>query len=191
LGVGETILYGAVASLVASGTFFAILLGLRPRFSIAPSISVVTTSTGRLVYRFKVVNRTRRPLVDVKLQLFRDTPTKVPGGHRPLHTLRRINLAYSEPLVIVGRKRGDPEARHARRFVAEDDLLAHWPDDQRASLLLRITCRDGITGTFRQKEQEFRLHDTLQHGVFAFGDSLSVVEAPHRGNPPFSARIEV
>lgn len=174
MSIGETVLYGVAASLVASATFFAFLLGLRPRFDISPSIAREDKGAGRIAYRFKVVNRTRRAMVDVTVQLYRDTPVKVPGGKHPVRTLKAIELVHSNPVVIPGKRMSDSEFRNARRFVAGQDILQVWPNEQQASLLLRITCKDGLTGTFRQQEHTFRLHSEIEDGTFAFGKSLKV-----------------
>lgn len=166
-------LTGTVASLIASATFFGLTLGFRPRFEISPYVAHHDLPSGSQ-YRFKLVNRSRRPMVDVDLKAFIDTPVKVPGSHVPVHRLRRLALNTTDPIAISGRRKGDSQARHARRILLSCDLLQEWPDDQAASLVLRITCRDGWTGTFRQAEQVFPLHTQIRAGTFGFGDSLNV-----------------
>jgi len=88
--------------------------------------------------------------------------------------LKILQLKTQQDAVIPGRRRDDAEARHARRIRLIDDLESIWPNDQEASILLRVTCRDGITGAFRQVEQRFLMHDCIEDGSFGFGDSLVV-----------------
>ena len=171
----NTLITGVLSGMVASLLFLFALRQFRPKISISPFIARDVNSLGKVRYRFKVVNRSFRPAVDVAVYLYRDRPRKVSGGTSAIHVLKRIPISDIHINLIPGRRIGDREARHARRYNCDADLLEYWPDDEFESVVLKIVCRDGFTGVCRVVEQRFELHSTIRDGVFAFGDSLDVV----------------
>lgn len=177
-GVGawiNTLISGVLSGMVASLLFLFVLRQFRPKISISPFIARDVNSLGEVRYRFKVVNRSFRPAVDVGVYLYRDRPRKVSGGASPIHVLKPIPISDIHINLIPGRRGGDRDARHARRYKCDADLLEYWPNDEFESVVLKIVCRDGFTGVCRVVEQRFELHSSIRDGVFAFGDSLDVV----------------
>ena len=176
MGILDSLVVGVIASLVASATFFGLLLGMRPKVAVSGKISRLERdgTPGEFSYRFKLVNQTRRPMVDVQIRVYRDKSRKAPNSTIPIRVLKNLEVKSGQGGVIPGKRNGDQEARHARRIRLVGDLASLWPNDQEASILLRVTCRDGITGAFRQVEQRFLMHDCIVDGSFGFGDSLDV-----------------
>lgn len=166
---------GVLSGMVASLLFLLALRQFRPKVSISPFIAREVDSLGEIRYRFKVVNRSFRPAVDVGVYLYRDRPRKVFGGVSAIHCLKRIPLSDIHINLIPGRRIRDKDARHARRYLCDADLLAYWPSDEFESVVLKVVCRDGFTGVCRIVEQRFELHSTIRDGHFAFGDNLEVI----------------
>ena len=171
----NALITGVLSGMVASLLFLLALRQLRPKIKISPFIARDVNSLGEVRYRFKVVNRSLRPAVDVGVYLYRDRPKKVSGGTSAIHSLKRIPISDIHINLIPGRRVGDKDARHARRYKCDADLLEYWPNDEVESVVLKIVCRDGFTGVCRVVEQRFELHSTIRDGVYAFGDSLDVV----------------
>lgn len=175
----ETLLLGALASLIAALTVYAVTMATRPRLKISPYISKLErdgANAGTYAYRFKIINRSWRAVVDVRIRASLDKPRKVPGSSVPMHVLTKIPIMVSDPLVIPGRRLfKDTEARFARRVRVVGDLEALWPDDQAQSVRVRVTARDVFSGTFREIEHIFPTHECIQEGSFAFGKKLDVV----------------
>lgn len=90
---------GAVASLVDSLIWFLALRIVRPRVDISQEIAEEVSPEGTVSYRIKVVNRTRRAVVDLRLELSVITPTRAKGG--PVYRGQRL-VIENEPLLIPG-----------------------------------------------------------------------------------------
>lgn len=180
---------GIGSSAVASLIFFLALAKVRPRLKIAPHISRLPRDepVGVLGYRFKVVNLSRRAIVEVKYQAFVDRPMKIPESDGNLRRLTPVPLIQTAD-VIPGRDKSK-DARYARRVRVDGDLLAYWPEDEVSLLLLRVTGRDVFSGAFGTFEHQFRLHREIRDGTFASGlglDILPVHDAAPRSPVPMT-----
>jgi uncharacterized protein (TIGR02588 family) len=176
-GFLETVVIGVACSLVATLTWFFLNLAVRPRIKISPLISKLPRDgdhVGQYSYRFKIVNRSHRDMVDVQVRALLDKSRKVPGSAQPIHTLCEVPLLFHQPVIPGKRWLPDSDARFARRVRVVGDLMQLWPDDQVHTLRLRVTARDVFSGTFRQTEQVFAMHDVIRDGSFGFGKDLDV-----------------
>ena len=65
----NALITGVLSGMVASLLFLLALRQLRPKIIISPFIARDVNSLGEVRYRFKVVNRSLRPAVDVGVYL--------------------------------------------------------------------------------------------------------------------------
>lgn len=170
-----SVLTGVVASLVASLVFWTGLYRLKPRLLISDSISRTARTNGKpgSVFRFKIINQSRRTAVGVQVQAFVETRRKnIDGHYNRVHL--PLELLFQSGSMIPGRKRKDPDARHARRVVFKADLDAVWTDPDTQSILIRVLARDGSSGSIRQFEQMYHSLGAMQDGEYGFGDDCKV-----------------
>lgn len=120
----------------------------------------------------KIVNKTRRPAIDLQASLYLDTLRKVPNGD--VHMLRKLPLKSTAGFMLHGYNKNDTEARYARRLLILDDLDKTWQDEQHSSIVMRLFARDGLSGAFQQCEHVYRLKREIRDGSFHWGDSFEI-----------------
>ncbi len=178
------IIGGVSCSLLASVGFFGILQVLKPDIQISEHIACQPCNAPNedgAEYRIKILNRSRRAAVDVRISAFLDKPRKIPGPSGTkggaMHMMEPLPLRSETVNVVPGRRRKDPDTRHAFRTRFIGDLEEEWGDDQTYSIVVRIFAKDGWSGTVRQFQQVYPLKTDIVDGVFEYGDSLIVASA--------------
>lgn len=174
---------GVLCSLVASVAFvFLINALLRPKIIISPQIAKTARDEpdlGATSLRFKIVNRRRRPALDVHITAYLDRPRKVPvnGGSesRTLHMMKVLDLNSRRLHVLPRRRPRDVEARHALRVRFNVDLETLWEDDQSYSVVVRVFARDGWSGAVKEFERVYSLKTCIKSGTFEHGDGFEIV----------------
>jgi hypothetical protein len=171
---------GVAAGVVASVVFLLVLSALRPRLKISTAIAKTATDDGNpeFRYRFKVVNRSRRSCVDVKMSAYLVRSRLVPdgrNGHAITRVMRRVDLRRSGE-VIPGYRRKDINCSFAQRVRVADETITAWhTSDQQVYLLIHVVARDGWSGFPRLFEREYRLGSQVQDGTFEAGRSFKIV----------------
>lgn len=183
----DSFVIGVVAGVVASVLFACLLQTLRPRLKLSPSITRTATRDpdSDFRYRVKVVNRARRPAVDVQMRAFlvRDqwVPSETEGEAGIVRVKTPVDLRRAGGGVIKPYRRRDKEAAYAHRVRFEQSAVAVLQDPSQAKyLVLEISARDGVSGLPRLFTQEYRLETQIKSGTFYHGKSLKVA-------PPASA----
>jgi hypothetical protein len=92
-----SIIIGVLSSLSASFVFLLFISMLRPKIIISKQISVVEREG--TVYVIKIINKGKRPIVNIKARLYLMTPTVVPGGI--VNVTRQIQLRQDSPMEIA------------------------------------------------------------------------------------------
>ncbi|WP_341359206.1 hypothetical protein V5H98_15920 [Georgenia sp. M64] len=164
---------GSMASLVASVVFLGAMKRIRPKLIISTEIARTPRDSGGNSFRIKVVNMSKRAAVDFQALAYLDHPRKVPEGQ--VRVLKPLRLHSTPGSVLPGKRKGDTEARHARRIRFHDDLDTLWANDQENSLIVRIYARDGTSGYVSEYEVIFPLRRHIKDGSFVYGDSLEIV----------------
>jgi hypothetical protein len=179
VGFWESVLTGVGSSIVASIVFLIFLARVRPRLEISSVIAKEPSKTDPTVtvYRIKIVNRSRRPSVDLCVQVFTERRAKAPGGGdvivlRPLHPQIQSNMLPGRPM----RLRNDRDARYARRILLKEDIESRWSDDTDDSVLVRVFARDSLSNFGRQFERRFEYKTSaLVEGRFEHGMSTKII----------------
>lgn len=73
-------LLGFVSNFITSALFLAFLREIKPQIFISNSIAKGRSSDNKVECMFKVINLTRRDVIDVKAELFLIKPFQVDGG---------------------------------------------------------------------------------------------------------------
>lgn len=172
-----TVIEGVPGGLLATAITIFVVRLLPPRIKISPQVATIwSPELGELRNRFKVINKSRRPIVDLKFELMivyykdRRVRTVIVPSERP------------EPLSIPGRKMktGRGVYSFTRGETLIDDLLDRAAvSDGYCALRLRVFGRDSWSGLGRQFEMDYRrpFEGTLEYGTFGRHVSLEVQPA--------------
>jgi hypothetical protein len=167
------IILGALSSLIASVLFLLFLTRLRPRVVISECIAKGMDSKGEPIYRIKVINRTRVPIINVRVQLHFMRPTVVPGGL--IYISKEITFQRSDILELSPFDLKDNTAAYAYRFRSYEDISKLWNDDTQAYLRFRLYATHSVSGFSRVFRKDYQTkRNTLKEGDFAFGNSTEV-----------------
>lgn len=168
-----SIVIGILSSLIASIVFLFFISRLRPKIIISKTIAKGQSSEGKTIYRIKIINKTRRSIINIKAQLHLMTPSVVPGGI--ILKSKEILLKRSDPMEISRFDHKDIEGRYAFHFVTYEDLEALWLDDVHSYLRFRIFAMDSLSGFGKVFTQDYHTkRNSLICGDFEFGYSLKI-----------------
>ncbi|ADN78317.1 hypothetical protein [Geobacter sulfurreducens] len=170
----DKVVLATLVGLITSGIFLYILSRFRPTIDISPEIACgADTTDGRAIYRIKVINRTKAPIVDIKAQLHIFKNHQTATGE--IWKSKPIALRRSDPIVIDKYDRSDRDANYAYRFVTYDDLEAIWHNDNVQFIRFRIYARHSISGfgVFAYKDYRLKRH-SIKAGEFSKGDTFEI-----------------
>jgi hypothetical protein len=171
----DKIVLATFVGTISSGIFLYILSRFRPNIEIAPVIAKgCDTNNEKTLYRIKVINRTKSPIVDVKAQLHILKNHQTATGS--IYKSSPIKLKRSHQMVIDGYDKSDSDANYAYRFVTYSDLEINWVDDNVQFLRFRIFARHSISGFGKLVYKDFRLkRNSIKGGEFSKGDSFEII----------------
>lgn len=165
------ILLSILSGLVASGVFLLVLSKFRPEIEISPYIARETDDDGKY-YVFKIVNRSPRSCIGVKVDASLAKQTNVEGGHT--FWTKHLALKQKEVFEISKNDLEDKNADYAWRFVTDDDLDTLWASDN-DMVRFRVLATDSLTGFSRAFVHQFRLaRNSIKTGSHHFGNDLDV-----------------
>jgi len=165
------ILLSILSGLVASGVFLLVLSKLRPSIEISPFIAREKDDDGKF-FTFKIVNKSRRSCIGVKVDASLAKQTNVQGGHT--FWTKQLPLKQTEVFEISRNDKKDSNADYAWRFVTDEDLDKIWGSDNDL-VRFRVLATDSLTGFSRAFVHQFRLaRNSIKDGSHHFGNDLNV-----------------
>jgi len=168
-----SITIGVLSSLGASIIFLFFLTRIRPRLDISDQIAKTVTSNGETIYRIKIINKTRVPIMNIKAQLHIMTPTTVPSGI--IYISQNIPLQRSELMELSKFDKKDKTASYAYRFRSYKSLDDLWGDDDHSYLRFRIQATHSVSGFSKVfRKDYFTKRNSVLDGEFDFGDSMKI-----------------
>jgi hypothetical protein len=167
------IIIGVLSSIVASLIFLLFLSSVKPKIIISEQIAKSKSSKGELVYKIKVINKTRRPIMDIRASLHIVTLTVIPGGS--LRETKEILLKRSEIMGLEKFDKKDKEGNYAFNFLTYEDIENIW-DDTHSYLRFRIYAIDSLSrfGKVFIKDY-YTKRNVIKGGEFEAGESLKVL----------------
>ncbi|HEU0163709.1 MAG TPA: hypothetical protein VFQ54_01620 [Thermomicrobiales bacterium] len=159
---------GILAALVASLVWFLIFRLIRPRIRIAP-IGTGDPATGWI--RIKVLNGSRRDLIDLRFELDVMRPRVSPRG--VTYGRSRVSLAGPAPVIIAGR--GRPDDSNAYRVAAQLDPTDVFTKDRAYFVRFRVFGRDALSGVGRVIEMRYDTLSTFVEGEYEKGQTFQIV----------------
>jgi len=169
-----SVVIGAISSLAASGLFLFCLFKLRPNIMISPYIAISKSSEGSNEYRFKIINKTSRPIINLRVRIFVSNRKNVPDGVM-VHN-KRIPLAIEDVFQMPRYDLNDKNADYARRFICKEDINSLWEDKNGCTLKIIVMATDSLSGFSKVFIKEYHTKkNTLVEGSHRFGDSLEIL----------------
>ena len=171
----DKIVLAVFLGLITSGIFLLILLCFKPNIDISPRIARgISTKTGETVYRIKIINRTRSPLIDIKAQLHIYKNYQTATGE--IWKSNAIDLKRSDPIIIGKYDKKDEQSNYAYRFLTYENIYEKWGDDSSQFLRFRIFARHSVSGFGRVFFKDYRLkRNSIMEGDFSKGDTFEIV----------------
>lgn len=167
------IIIGILSSFVASCIFLSFLTRVRPKIVIADQIARGKTSTGETAYRIKIINKTRKPIINVKAQLHLMTPTVMPSG--VIKKSKAIQLKRNAIMEISRFNLKDKTAGYAFRFISYENIEEIWKDDAHSFLRFRIFATHSHSGFGQVFRKDYHTkRNSIKKGDFEFGNSLEI-----------------
>jgi hypothetical protein len=167
----EELIVGLISGIVASFAFFIMLRLWLPRLSISAEIAKEQLG-GKQHFTFKIVNKSRRALINVHVQAQLAELKGAEGGQ--LFVTHAIPIKRDRVFHVGGFSRRDIRADYAIRFATEQDIEAMWVDES-ALVRFRVIATDEISGLSRAFLKEFHTkRHCIKSGSHGFGSSLSV-----------------
>jgi len=167
------VVIGVLSSVIASLIFLSFLTRIRPKLEISDQIAKgKSLTTEDIIYKIKVINKTRRPIINVKAQLHLVTPIVVPGGI--LLKSKEIPLKRSEVMYIEKFGPNDEQAKYAFRFTTYEKIEDIWKDDRQSFLRFRIIATDSISGFTKAFSKDYHTKNLIKEGEFEFGNSIGI-----------------
>ena len=170
----DKVVLATFVGLISSGIFLYILSKYRPRIEISSVIAKgEDTNNGKTIYRIKVINRTKAPIVYINAQLHIFKRHQTATGE--IWKSRPVTLNRSNPIAIDKYDKADSDANYAYRFVTYANLEETWNNDNVQFLRFRIVARHSISCFGVLACKDFRLkRNSIKVGEFSKGDSFDV-----------------
>jgi len=144
---------------------------LKPRIEISPYIAIEQDNEGNF-YTFKIANKSKRPIINLKADLSLAKSTNVTDG--PIYEMWPISLRRDQVFEISGYSSKDRDADYALRFVTKTDLNKLWEND--ADIIrFRVMATDSLSGFSKCFLKEFRMkRNCLKEGTHRWGTNLDI-----------------
>ena len=167
----ETVLVGIATSLVASTVFVCLFFRLKPAIEISPYIAREDID-GETFFIFKIVNRSKRAIIDVRVEASLATQTNVEGG--PIYRTHQIAFRKSYMFQMGGFNQADHGADYACRFATRENLDSMWNNDSDI-VRFRVIATDHFSGFSQAFLKEFRTRrNCIVDGSHKWGADLGV-----------------
>ena len=171
----DKILLAVFIGIIASAIFYYFLLRLKQKVKISSHIAKgISTLDNSVIYRIKILNYTKVPIIEIKAQLhiFKNYQTKT----GEIWKSQAIKLKRDDPFAISKFDKKDKDAKYAYRFLTYEDIDNMWTDDTKEYLKFRLSCKHSVSGFTGFFEQDFRLkRESIKMGDFSKGDIFEIV----------------
>jgi hypothetical protein len=168
----QSVILGVLSSLVASLVFLYFISRLRPKLIISPFISFNDDEKGKF-FVLKLINKTPRPIINIRCRLNLVIPKSVPGGL--IFSNINLKLEREEVFLIDKFDKQDKDANYAWRFVCREDIESEWEEKHGSYLIFRVIATDSLSGLSKYYSQRFfTKRDCLRKGSHRFGNNLNV-----------------
>ena len=166
-----SLLWGILGSLIASSTFLVVMWNLRPNILISDFIAE-DTETGVSTHSIKLINKSARAAINVRIEFVRLTSENRQGG--AVYKAFTIPILRSEFFSIGPFSSQDTEARYAVRVVMQENLRDYWQHDKSQHFVIRVIAQDEFSMFSRVFTKEYRTKESIKTGKFPVGNSCEI-----------------
>jgi hypothetical protein len=162
-----------ITGLFTSLLFLLLISRILPNIQISSNIAKVKSKkyVGKYAYVVKIINKSKRAIVDIKVRFAIVQEKIVPDGL--IMRTTDFDLEKDSEFELPGFDKNEPEAS-AFRFVTYDDIETKW-DDDKTFLLFTVYAKDSLTGFGKVFTQKYYLKRvTLKEGSFKVGESMEI-----------------
>jgi len=169
----DKIVLSLLVGIVTSILFLLILSRYRPIIEISQNIAKrYEKDIDKNVYSIKVINKTKYPIVDVRVELILKTPVQTANGE--VWRVRKIPLRIDSLLSLQKFNKNDDNARFAYRFATESDVDIIWKDEHQ-KITFRIFAKHSLSGFGGFFEIDYGLKRvSIIEGIFSKGNNFDI-----------------
>lgn len=164
------LIIGLSTGFVESLLFLIFLTKIKPKIAISSQIAKGKSTTGKTVYRIKVINKTNRDIVGIKARLHLFTPVKIRGG--TIYKSKEILLKRKELLILEKFDEENKQAGYAYRFLTYENIESLWKNE--SFLRFRIYAINSFSGFGKVFTKDYLTKMEIKNGDFVYGDSLKI-----------------
>ena len=170
----ESMISGVLSSLVASVVWLWFFLGLKPKIMISDRIAQSVSAYGEKEYLFKVVNKGRYSIINIKAELYIVNKANVIDGC--IDEYKKISLKTPEMMELIGLHKETHNDYFAFHFSTREDIEKLWDDDVQKRLRLKVIATHSISNFTKVFSKDFLKKGLIKKGEFVYGDSTELVE---------------
>lgn len=166
------IIIGVSSSFVASIVFLYFLNMLRPKIIISEQI-VKNYNMGHVEYQIKIINKTRRNIMNVQAHLFLITPTEISGGIIEKNDEIQLRTKTLTDMAKFNDK--DETANNVFRFICEENIEEDLNKNENSFLRFKISATDSLSGCTSVFSKDYKtIEKSIKEGEFEYGKSLKI-----------------
>ena len=166
------IIIGVLSSFVASLMFLYFLNMLRPKIIISEQIAKYYNMED-VEYQIKIINKTRRNIMNVQAHLFLITPTEISGGI--IEKNDEIQLRTKTLTDMAKYNDKDETANNVFRFICEENIEEDLNENKNSFLRFKISATDSLSGCTSAFSKDYKtIEKSIKEGEFEYGKSLKI-----------------
>lgn len=167
-----SIVIGVLAGITASWLFWFLLSRLKPNLIISKKIAKVKNKRGQHIYTIKVINKSRRKIININAQLYLLTMETTFGN---FSTIREIELKRNKVMELSRFNIKDKEANYNWRFVTEKPIDLLLKNFKNSILRFELYAIDSFSGFGRVYTMDYKKEDNpIIEGYFKEDNSIEI-----------------
>ena len=163
---------GFLLNFFTSAIFLLSPRKIQPFIQISGCIAQGSSSIKEREYMFKVVNCSKRDLIDIKAELFLVKPFKVDGGF--IREFEELPLVKSALMEIKGISNKSNFTDYDFCFKSRVGLAEKWRMNPNYFVLFRLQATDSVSGFKKVFSQEYYNINQIIPGEFVMGRSMKI-----------------
>lgn len=163
-----SIITGVISGIIASITFFVMLLLIRPNVKVSDSISRRKLDDEKAELKIKIVNKSMAMLSNVQYTLY-----YCKEGKDGIHAIEEIS-PRKKPLTSISKYTlNKNNTDYAIRITYDVDMGKYALDDS-SKLIFVFVCNHSISNTTTSIQKEYRKENIID-GIFETDKSMKVI----------------
>lgn len=167
-----SIVIGVLSGITASWLFWFLLSRLKPNLIISKEIAKTINKRGQYIYTIKVINKSKRRIININAQLYLLTLETAFGN---FSTIREIELKRNKVMELSKFNIKDKEANYNWRFVTEKPIDLLLKNFENSILRFELYAIDSFSGFGRVYTMDYKAEDSpIIEGYFKENNSMEI-----------------